>query len=92
MLLQLPMELLLYIADFLDTSRDLLAMARLNTLSRSFFLPCLYAFNVRHQRSSALIWAAQNNKTNLAKQLLKEHRGNANTVDGRSRTPNFHAI
>ncbi|OKO97715.1 hypothetical protein PENSUB_9895 [Penicillium subrubescens] len=59
---------------------------------RYFFLPCLYTFNVRHQESSALIWAAQNNKIALANRLLKEYRANANTTDNRSRTPVFHAI
>jgi ankyrin repeat protein len=64
----------------------------MNSTSKDIFLPHLYTFNVRHQESSALIWAAQNNKIALANRLLKENRANANTTDNRSRTPVFHAI
>jgi ankyrin repeat protein len=92
MLLQLPPEILLYLAGFLHSSRDLLVMARVNRLSRDIFLPCLYAFNVRLQESSALIWAARNNKIILTNRVLNEYRGNANTTDDRLRTPIFHAI
>jgi ankyrin repeat protein len=92
MLFRLPTEILLYLADFLHSSRDLLGMALVNRFSSDVFLPCLYAFNVRHQRSSALTWAAQHNQIGLANRMLKEHRGNANTQDYRSRTPIFHAI
>lgn len=67
-------------------------MALVNRFSGDVFLPCLYAFNVRHQRSSALTWAAQYNQIGLANRMLKEHRGHANTPDYRSRTPIFHAI
>ncbi|KAJ5364980.1 uncharacterized protein N7496_010693 [Penicillium cataractarum] len=92
LLFQLPLEILIYLSKFFHSSRDLFAMACVNRNSKDFFLPCLYTFNVRHQESSALIWAAQNNKIALANRLLKEYRANANTTDNRSRTPVFHAI
>ncbi|KAF3399850.1 putative ankyrin repeat protein [Penicillium rolfsii] len=92
MLLQLPPEILLYVSGFLHSSRDLLVMARVNSFFRDLFLPCLYTFNVRHQESSAVIWAARNNKIVLANRVLNEYRGNANTTDYRLRTPIFHAI
>ncbi|CEJ62567.1 hypothetical protein PMG11_11064 [Penicillium brasilianum] len=91
-LFELPPEILLYLLKFFDSSRDLFAMACVNRISSHIFLPCLYTFNVRRQESSALIWAAQNNKIALANRLLKEYRANANTTDNRSRTPVFHAI
>jgi ankyrin repeat protein len=92
LLFQLPPEILLYLSEFLHSSRDLFAMACVNRYSKDIFLPCLYTFNVRRQESSALIWAAQDNKIALANRLLKEYRANANTTDDRSRTPVFHAI
>jgi ankyrin repeat protein len=92
MLLQLPPEILLYVSGFLHSPRDLLVMARVNSFLRDLFLPCLYTFNVRHQESSAVIWAARNNKISLANRVLNEYRGNANTTDYRLRTPIFHAI
>jgi ankyrin repeat protein len=92
LLFQLPIKILFYLSEFFHSSRDLFAMACVNRNSKDLFLPCLYTFNVRHQESSALIWAAQNNKIALANRLLMEYRGNANTTDYRSRTPVFHAI
>lgn len=89
-LLSLPLELLFCLADFLDFSPDLLSMAKLNKRSSLLFLPLLYAFNVRCQDSSALIWAIQHNQSKLAKTLLEEYRANPNTTDDRFRTPLFY--
>ncbi|CAI7644965.1 unnamed protein product, partial [Penicillium pancosmium] len=72
-------------------SQDLLSMAKLNKRSSLLFLPLLYAFNVRCQNSSALIWAIQHNQSKLAKTLLEEYQANPNTTDDRFRTPLFHA-
>jgi ankyrin repeat protein len=91
-LFELPPEILLYLSEFFNSSRDLLAMACMNSTSKDIFLPRLYTFNVRRQECSALIWAARNNEVALANRLLKEYRANANTTDNRSRTPVFHAI
>lgn len=91
-LLKLPAEILLYLLEFFDSSRDLFAMACVNRMSSDIFLPFLYTFNVRCQGSSALIWAAQNNKIALANRLLREYRANPNTTNNRSRKPVFHAI
>ncbi|KAJ5413680.1 hypothetical protein N7509_000307 [Penicillium cosmopolitanum] len=89
-LLFLPLELLFYLADLLDASQDLLSMAKLNKRSSLLFLPLLYAFNVRCQNSSALIWAIQHNQSKLAKTLLEEYQANPNTTDDRFRTPLFY--
>jgi ankyrin repeat protein len=92
LLFQLPPEILLYLSEFFHSSRDLFAIACVNRYSKDIFLLCLYTFNVRHQESSALIWAAQNDNIILANCMLKGYRGNSNATDDRSRTPIFHAI
>ncbi|KAJ5771498.1 uncharacterized protein N7511_003549 [Penicillium nucicola] len=91
-LLGLPDEILLCIAYSLDQARDLLALACLNQAMNKIFLDCLYRFNVRHQRSSALSWGVRQSKPEFVKMMLGYYRANANTTDSKSRTPIFYAI
>ncbi|KAJ5283386.1 hypothetical protein N7505_001366 [Penicillium chrysogenum] len=91
-LLNLPDEILLCIADSLDQAKDLLALARLNRAANNLFLDCLYRFNVRRQRSSALFWGVRRGKLKFVEMMLRDYQADANTTDGRSRTPIFHAL
>ncbi|OGE46954.1 hypothetical protein PENARI_c083G04084, partial [Penicillium arizonense] len=91
-LLDLPVEMLLCIAESLDQARDLFALACLNHAANDLFLDYLYTFNVRHQRSSALFWGVRRGKSKFVKMMLDDYGADANTTDRRSRTPIFHAM
>jgi ankyrin repeat protein len=67
---ELPIELLLYITEYLSNQSDINAFVQTNwNLYRllHFFL-CRY--NVRHHQSSALLWAARNGDAHLVTKLL----------------------
>ena len=91
-LLDFPAEVLLCIADKLDKAKDLFALSCLTRATNSLFLPYLYNFNVRHQRSSALLWGVVHNQSKLVEKMLCEYQADTNTTDDESRTPIFHAI
>jgi ankyrin repeat protein len=91
-LLNLPNEILLCIANSLDQARDLLALACLNRAANNLFLDSLYRFNVRRQRSSSLFWGVRRGKSEFVEMMLRDYQADANTIDGRSRTPIFYAI
>ncbi|KAJ5748528.1 uncharacterized protein N7511_010224 [Penicillium nucicola] len=57
-LLDLPNELLLAIASFLDSERDINALVRTNRHLHSLFKSYLYIHNVKHHEGSALRWSA----------------------------------
>lgn len=88
----LPIEMLLCIADKLDQARDLFTLACLNHAANDLFLDYLYRFNVRHQRSSALFWGVYRGKSDFIKMILNDYGADANTIDSRTRIPIFHAI
>ncbi|KAG6005980.1 hypothetical protein E4U21_007473 [Claviceps maximensis] len=58
-LLNLANELLLATVHFLDSERDIDALARCNKRLYSLLIVHLYRFNVRHSYASGLIWAAK---------------------------------
>ncbi|OJZ80412.1 hypothetical protein ASPFODRAFT_147817, partial [Aspergillus luchuensis CBS 106.47] len=58
MLLDLPNEILLCIAESFDRSRDILSFARVARRTSHLLLPFLYRFNIGEQHSSALCWVA----------------------------------
>jgi ankyrin repeat protein len=80
------------VADYLQSSSAIFALARLNRYSKAVFIPILLRFNVSHQESSALIWASQQNRPQLVASLLSDHSANVDTTDARFRTPIYHAI
>jgi ankyrin repeat protein len=90
-LLDLPRELLLWIADNLDKAQDLPVLACLNQAANAFFLPYLYHFNVRRQRSSALLWGVLKGNTEFVGNMLRDYQVDVNTTDDKSRTPIFNA-
>ncbi|OQD78788.1 hypothetical protein PENANT_c080G03708 [Penicillium antarcticum] len=91
-LLGLPLEVLLCIADSLNKAKDLLALACLNRATNALFLPYLCNFNVRRQRSSALLWGVVRGDPKFVGKMLGNYQADANTTDEKSRTPIFHAI
>ncbi|KKZ66523.1 hypothetical protein EMCG_07742 [[Emmonsia] crescens] len=58
-LTNLPPELLLAIAFYLPEESDLLSLLLLNHRTHSLLHSTLYTYNIRHNGSSALLWAAR---------------------------------
>ncbi|KAI2861456.1 hypothetical protein CBS76997_10186 [Aspergillus niger] len=80
MLLDLPNEILLYIAETFDLSRDISAFVQATKRTSRLLLPVLYKFNIEKQHSSALCWAAKHDHSRLAERLVREYHGNVNAV------------
>ncbi|KAF7623159.1 hypothetical protein AFLA_010468 [Aspergillus flavus NRRL3357] len=57
-LLRLPCELLLVVAEFLETEEDINALSQVNRVLHAVINPYLYRFNAWNSESSALVWAA----------------------------------
>lgn len=91
-LLDLPNEILLCIANSLDQARDLLTLAFLNRTTKFLFPDCLYRFNVRHQRNSALSWGVCQGNSDFVERMLSVYHADASTTDRSSRMPIFQAI
>ncbi|KAH7110762.1 ankyrin repeat-containing domain protein [Dactylonectria macrodidyma] len=70
LLLDLPNELLAYIAETLDLERDISALARTNARLHNLLSDYLYENHVKHHGSSALIWAAYHGRIETAQKLL----------------------
>lgn len=70
-LLDLPSELVMYIAESLDKDRDILALMRTCRLLSVWLERSLYANNVLLNNSSALWWAAKKGKVSVATSALQ---------------------
>ncbi|KAH7114056.1 ankyrin repeat-containing domain protein [Dactylonectria macrodidyma] len=70
LLLDLPNELLLHLAESLELERDISALARTNGRLHNLLSGYLYENNVKHHGSSALIWAAYHGRIGTAQRLL----------------------
>lgn len=70
LLLDLPNELLLHLAESLELERDISALARTNGRLHHLLTGYLYENNVKHHGSSALIWAAYHGRIGTAQRLL----------------------
>ncbi|GKZ35858.1 hypothetical protein AbraIFM66950_006657 [Aspergillus brasiliensis] len=66
----LPLELLLWIAGYLTTQRDISHLMQATKHLYHLLSPFLYEYNVRHDESSALPWAAQKGEARLVSKLL----------------------
>lgn len=91
---RLPNEILLGIADFLDSERDLNALCQVNHANRDALEPKLYLLNANNHESSALIWAAKHGHLTTAQKFVKfvcsidQHPATyVNAVDDDHRTP-----
>ncbi|GFN17065.1 ankyrin repeat protein [Aspergillus tubingensis] len=66
----LPLELLRWVAEYLTTQRDISHLMQTNTRLYHAMHPILCEYNVQHDESSALPWAAQKGETRLVTKLL----------------------
>lgn len=71
-LLNLPDELLLCVADCLETGNDINSLSRVNRHLHTLLNSYLYRHNVQHSGSSALFWAAMKGEAETARMLLKQ--------------------
>ncbi|KAL2864007.1 ankyrin repeat domain-containing protein [Aspergillus lucknowensis] len=85
-LLELPQELLLAIASFLEAERDINSLSRTNTQLHALLNPYLYRQNARTSNSSALLWAAVHGRENTARFSL-QCGANIAAFDPRGFTP-----
>ncbi|KAF4231145.1 hypothetical protein CNMCM8980_005369 [Aspergillus fumigatiaffinis] len=79
-LLALPSELLLCIAASLPCAKDILSFVLVSRTTSNLLLSSLYKFNIQHQNSSALHWAARHSKLHVAEVMLRHHRPDVNAV------------
>jgi len=66
----LPEELVLYIADFLDTEKGVLAFAQLNRYFQNTLISYLYHCNAKNSDGYALLLAAENDQESITQQAL----------------------
>lgn len=79
----LPNELILYIADQIDTESDILALAKLNRHFYRTLIRYLYRRNAEHSGASALFWASENGQESTARQSLQNGGGNIRNQETR---------
>ncbi|KAL4901565.1 hypothetical protein BDW74DRAFT_170028 [Aspergillus multicolor] len=70
-LARLPNELILMVTEYLPRQKDLSAFMRCNKRLYHLLHPALCRLNVQEHNSTALLFAAENNYTTLAKALIK---------------------
>ena len=71
LLLDLPIELLRYVSEHLDSARDINAFTQANRGLYRLLNDYLYRFNIQHSRGSALHWAASRGREATARRLLE---------------------
>ncbi|KAL5592674.1 hypothetical protein FOBRF1_013700 [Fusarium oxysporum] len=71
-LLHLPDELLCYIAENLESERNISVFLRANRKLHSVLNSYLYRYNVEQSGSSALLWVAKHGRLTEAEKLLRE--------------------
>ncbi|CAG8254368.1 unnamed protein product [Penicillium salamii] len=67
-------------------------LACLNQATNALLLEYLFKFNVRRQRSSALLWGVLRGDSEFVGMMLRNYRADANTTDDEYRTPIFYEI
>src|SRR5215471_11001091 len=71
-LLDLPNELLLYIAEYLELESDINALTRTTRRLHGLLNVSLYRHNVEHGESSALSWASRRGRVTTVQMLISE--------------------
>lgn len=69
-LLDLPNELLHSITHYLDKERDINALIQTSRFFRDSFNEYLYEYNIKKNRGSAILWAAEHGSLELTQRLL----------------------
>ena len=82
----LPTELLISTANHLSSPQDLNCLAKTSRLLYQITNPILYKNEIFHNKSSALLWAAERGKLAPCSRLLSEG-ANPNIKDSHKRTP-----
>ncbi|PWO22159.1 Arp, Ankyrin repeat protein, partial [Pyrenophora tritici-repentis] len=72
-LLDLPNELLQNISEYLESDRDINAIAQADGRLYCLLDRYLYRYNIQQSGSSALLWAARHGQEVTAQKLLKEN-------------------
>lgn len=81
LLLDFADELLLSIAQYLQSKDDISAFVRVNRLLYSLLSPHLYLYDIQQLGSSALLWAATHGKEGIAQKSLQEGANPQATAD-----------
>ncbi|KAK2751640.1 hypothetical protein FQN55_000362 [Onygenales sp. PD_40] len=81
LLLGLPNEILDHLAHTLESEQDISAVAQTNHLLHAIFNRHLYRYNIQHNGSSALFWAAAHGRDSTIR-LLLEYGVDINASDG----------
>ncbi|KAL3460940.1 ankyrin repeat-containing domain protein [Aspergillus heterothallicus] len=68
--INLPNDILLLIAEAIDSERDLAALTQTSRYLHTLLCDLLYKTNIRHSHSSALFWAARTGQLATAQRLL----------------------
>ena len=68
--LSLPNEIIMDIVENLDKEQDINSMIRVSRRFYNLFDEYLYCFNIKHRRSSALLWVANHGRESTARRLL----------------------
>ncbi|KAL4942572.1 ankyrin repeat-containing domain protein [Aspergillus oleicola] len=89
-LLSLPSELILLIAEKMDSERDINAFSQTNKLVNSITTDFLYNNNVQNHNSTALIWASKRGRSDIARRILG-YGANVDTRDNCGMTPFLYA-
>ncbi|KAK2800454.1 hypothetical protein FQN50_008128 [Emmonsiellopsis sp. PD_5] len=85
LLLDLPNELLDRLANTLESEQDINVVAQTNHLLHAIFNRHLYRYNIQHNGSSALFWAAAHGRDSTIRLLLK-YGVDINASDGAKAT------
>ncbi|CAG5179642.1 uncharacterized protein ALTATR162_LOCUS9388 [Alternaria atra] len=86
-LLDLPNELLRDISEYLESERDINAVAQANRPLYGLLNSYLYRYNVQQSGSSALLWAARHDQEATAQKSLREKANIQATNDDDDEAP-----
>ncbi|CAI6336391.1 unnamed protein product [Periconia digitata] len=71
---KLPNELLDNIVLYLDTEKDIAAIARTNCRFHAHLNSYLYSYNIQHSKASGLLWAAEDQKLETIHKFFAENQ------------------
>ncbi|KAB8212621.1 ankyrin repeat-containing domain protein [Aspergillus novoparasiticus] len=89
-LLDLPLEIILSVAERLDSSYDTIMFARTTKVLYKTLLSVVYKLNVRLENSCLLHWAAMTNNQQMTEQLANQFHADVN-AKFKSSTPLIYA-
>ncbi|RAL07967.1 uncharacterized protein BO97DRAFT_327451, partial [Aspergillus homomorphus CBS 101889] len=69
---RLPQELVLMVAEYLETERDFNSLVRTSKESHDILNHHLYRHNSKHHNSSALHWAAEHGNEATTRRCIEE--------------------